>query len=67
MESGNGTGEPVTTFFGSTFQHCLREMPADRLSTAAKGPVPQPPQEHPSECSSGSDVEQACTEKPWIL
>lgn len=49
LKSGNGIGEPVTTLFGSTFGHCLCQMPADRLSPTAKGPVPQPRQEHPSE------------------
>lgn len=49
LKSGNGIGESVTTLLGSTFQHCLCQMPADRLSPTAKGPVPQPRQEHPSE------------------
>lgn len=49
--------------FGSTFWHCLCQMPADRLSPPAKGPVPQAPQEYPSEGSSGSDMEQARIEK----
>lgn len=49
LESGNGIGEPVTTFLealsGSACLRCLQT----RLSPTAKGPVPQPPQEHPSE------------------
>lgn len=49
LESGTGIGDPVSTFFRSTFWLCLSQCLKTRLSPTAKGPVPQPLQEHPSE------------------
>lgn len=49
LESGNGIGEPVSTFLEALSDSaCLRCLQT-RLNPTAKGPVPQPPQEHPSE------------------
>ena len=64
LKSGKGTGEPVSTPCGSTFQLCLCLMHADRQSLTGKSPMhPSLPRSTDLRGSSGSELEQACVQK----